>query len=172
MNPMFEAFELAAQYRQLAELLAERHGDEHDSEQVIADTLESLSEPLDERLENLAKMVRNIESAAGGVQRSIESLQARHASLERAAERGRQLILDLMQVAGRERATTALFSLAVKKNPPQVMIDCEAQLPAAFLTFHQAPPPSPNKRAIAAALKAGEAVPGAHAEQGVRLDIQ
>ena len=49
MNPIFEAFELAAQYRRLAELLAERH----DDEQVVADTLESISEPLDDRSTDL-----------------------------------------------------------------------------------------------------------------------
>ncbi len=167
MNPMFEAFELAAQYRQLAELLAERH----DDEQLISDTLESCSGPLDEQLENLAKMVRNIEAADGGVVQTIESLEARHAALQRAAERGRKIILDVMQLAQRERVTTALFSMAIKKNPPQVVIDREADLPPMYFTRHEPPPPTPNKKAIAAALKAGEQVPGAHSEQGVRIEI-
>src|SRR4051794_39789276 len=112
MNPMLEAFELAVQNRQLAEMFA----DQHDDAQVIADTLESVSGPLDEQLENLAKMVRNIEAADHGVQQTIADLEARHAGLQRAAERGRQLMLSLMRAAGRERAVTALFSLAIKKN--------------------------------------------------------
>ena len=168
MNPVFEAFELAEQYRHLAELLAEKHEDE----QVIADTLESFSGPFDELLENLAKMVCNLESAAGGVQKTMECLQARHAALERATERGRRLILELMQTARRERATTALFSLAIKKNPPFVVIDQEAALPPAYLNHYEAPLPTPNKKAIADALKAGISVPGAHSEQSVRLEIR
>jgi septal ring factor EnvC (AmiA/AmiB activator) len=171
MNPIFEAFELAAQYRQLAEVLAERH-DGEDAEQTIADTLESMSEPLDERLENLAKMVRNIESAKHGVEQTIAHLEARHMSLERAAQRGRRLILDLMQVAGRERVNTALFSMAVKKNPLAVVVDNDKELAPEYLTYHEPPPPTPNKRAIAAALKAGRTVPGARGEQGTRLEIQ
>lgn len=167
MNPVFEAFELAQQYRQLAELLAERH----DDEQLIADTLESISGPLDERLENLAKMVCNIEAADNGVQKTIASLEARHVALQRAAERGRKLILDLMQTAQRARVTTALFSLSVRKNPPFVVIDNENELPSAYLARPEPPPPMPDKKAIAAALKAGVPVPGAHSEQGVRLDI-
>ena len=167
MNPMFEAFELAAQYRQLAELLAERH----DDEQLIADTLDSCSGPLDEQLENLAKMVRNIEAADSGVVQTIESLEERHAALQRAAERGRKMILEVMQTARRDRVTTALFALAIKKNPPQVVIDREEDLPPMYFTHHEPPPPTPNKKAIATALKAGQPVPGAHSEQGVRLDI-
>lgn len=167
MNPVFEAFELAAQYRQLAEILAERH----DDEQVIADTLESISGPLDERLENLAKMVRNVETAARGVEETIAHLEARRAGLRRAAERGRRLILDLMRAAGRERATTALFSMAVRKNPLSVVVDDAASVPPAYLTYHEPPPPTPDKRAIAAALKAGVPVAGVHAEQDVRLEI-
>jgi hypothetical protein len=167
MNPMFEAFELAAQYRHLAELLAERH----DDDQLIADTLESCAAPLDEQLENLAKMVRNIEAADSGVVQTIQSLEARHERLQRAAERGRKIILEVMQVAQRDRVNTALFSLAIKKNPPQVVIDREADLPPIYFTHHEPPPPTPNKKAIAAALKAGEEVPGVHTEQGVRIVI-
>ncbi|RJG01589.1 siphovirus Gp157 family protein [Noviherbaspirillum sedimenti] len=168
MNPVFEAFELAAQYRRLAEYLAEQHEDA----QVISDTLESEAGPLDEHLENLAKMVRNLEAADSGVVRTMEDLAARHAGLQRAAERGRKLILDLMQSAQREHVTTALFSLAIRKNPPAVVIDCAAALPPAFLQYPEPPPPVPDKKAIAAALKAGIEVPGAHAEQAVRLDIR
>lgn len=167
MTPMFEAFELAAQYRRLAEVLAERH----DDEQLIADTLESISGPLDEQLENLAKMVRNIEAAASGVQKTIADLEAREAALQHAAERGHRLILDLMRLAGRDKVTTALFSLAIRKNPPCIVVECEAELPPAYLTYPPAPPPTPDKKAIAAALKAGVSVPGARTEQGVRLEI-
>jgi len=168
MKPVFEAFELAAQYRELAEFLAEQHEDP----QVIRDTLEGESGPLDEHLENLAKMVRNLEAADSGIMRTMEDLAARHTALQRAAERGRKLILELMHSAQRERVTTALFSLVVKKNPPAVVIDSEAELPPEFLHQPEAPPPVPDKKAIAAALKAGQAVPGAHAEQGLRLDIR
>jgi len=167
VNPVFEAFELAAQYRQLAELLAERH----DDESVIADTLESIAEPLDARLENLAKMVRNLESAARGVEETISYLEARHASLRRAAERGRKLILDVMRAADRDRATTALFSIAVKKNPMMVVVDDMASVPEAYLTYHAAPEPTLDKRAIAVALKSGIPIAGVHGEQDVRLEI-
>jgi hypothetical protein len=167
MNPVFEAFELAAQYRQLAEFLAERH----DDQQVITDTLESLSGPFDEQLENLAKMVRNIEAAESGIAQAISNLELRQASLQRAAARGRRLILELMQTAHRERVNTALFSMALKKNPPQVVIDQPEALPESYLTQHEAPPPTPNKKAIASAIRAGIEVPGAHCEQSIRLDI-
>ncbi|MGV3741046.1 MAG: siphovirus Gp157 family protein [Burkholderiaceae bacterium] len=167
MNPVFEAFELAAQYRQLAEMLAERH----DDQQVIDDTLESLSGPFDEQLENLAKMVRNIEAAQAGIAQTIANLEVRQAALERAAERGKRLIQELMQMAQRERVHTALFAMALKKNPPQVVVDNPQALPEAYLTRHEAPPPSPNKKAIASAIKAGIPVPGAHCEQSIRLEI-
>lgn len=168
MKPVFEAFELAAQYRQLAEFLAEQHEDP----QVIRDTLEGESGPLDEHLENLAKMVRNLEAADSGIVRTMEDLAERHATLQRAVERGRKLILELMRSAQRDRVTTALFSLAIKKNPPAVVIDSEAALPPAFWHRPEPPAPVPDRKAIAAALKAGQEVPGAHCEQAVRLDIR
>lgn len=168
MNPVFEAFELAAQYRRLAESLAEQHEDL----QVIQDTLEGESGRLDEHLENLAKMIRNLEAADSGVLRTMEDLAARHAGLQRAAERGRKLLMDLMQRAQRERVTTALFSIALRKNPPMVVVDCASALPSAFLQYPDPPAPVPDKKAIAASLKAGLDVPGAHMEQGIRLEIR
>ncbi|TCS34699.1 viral Gp157 protein [Paucimonas lemoignei] len=168
MKPVFEAFELAAEYRRLAEFLTEQH----DDPQVIRDTLESESGPLDEHLENLAKMVRNLETADIGIVKTMEDLAARHATLQKAAERGRKLILDLMQRAQRERVTTALFSLAVKKNPPAVVIDSESELPVEFMHQPEPPRPVPDKKAIAMAFKSGREVPGAHCEQAVRLDIR
>lgn len=168
MKPVFEAFELAEQYRRLAEFLTEQH----DDPQVIRDTLDGESGPLDEHLENLAKMVRNLEAADAGIMRTMEDLAARHAALQRAAERGRKLILELMQRSQRERVSTALFSMAVRKNPPAVIIDSEAALPPAFMHYPDPPAPVPDKKAIAAALKAGQEVPGAHCEQALRLDIR
>lgn len=168
MNPVFEAFELAAHYRRLAESLAEQHEDP----QVIQDTLEGESGWLDEHLENLAKMVRNIEAADSGVLRTMEDLAARHAGLQRAAERGRKLLMDLMQHAQRDRVTTALFSIAIRKNPPAVVVDCVSALPASFLQMPEPPAPVPDKKAIAASLKAGIDVPGAHLEQGMRVEIR
>ena len=92
-------------------------------------------------------------------------------ALSRSSERGRKLIQELMQTASRDRVTTALFSMALRKNPPAVVIDREQDLPPQYLLQPQAPPPMPDKKAIAAALKSGTPVPGAHAEQRLRLEI-
>ena len=46
----------------------------------------------------------------------------------------------------------------MRASPPRVEIMDSAELPPQYLTQ---PAPVPDKRAIAAALKAGEAVPGA-----------
>ena len=67
-------------------------------------------------------------------------------------------------------AAASAFDTAEKQGDV-VVIDREQDLPPQYLLQPQAPPPMPDKKAIAAALKVGTPVPGAHAEQRVRLDI-
>jgi hypothetical protein len=45
-------------------------------------------------------------------------------------------------------------------------------IPASFLRQPEPPPPSPDKKALAEALKRGEDIPGVRLTHGTRLDIR
>lgn len=72
--------------------------------------------------------------------------------------------LDNMQV---KSILTSRGELKTKKNPPAVIIDDEAQIPAQYQ--NQKITITPDKTKIKAAIKAGEQVPGARLEQAVSL---
>ena len=162
---IFEAFEVAAEIRELGEQLRAEQPDP----QAIEDTLEGLSWPLDEKLESLAKLRRML---IGSRDAKLERAQSLYSQAERddaAIERIESLIQSLLEASGRDRAQTALFSIALYRKPAAVAIDDESRLPVDYL---RQPVPVPDRRAILTALKSGVVVPGAHLEEGLRLSIK
>lgn len=149
----------------------------------IAELLES-DEP--ESLERLESLLPALEGKAAAVAHWIErqedlvaAIRAREAlvvthrkALEAKAERSRSYLLRCMELAGVSRIEDASSGTTIRTqaNPPKVVITDEAQIPSEFWRQPEPPPPAIDKRALGAALKAGS-VPGAHAEQSLRLVI-
>lgn len=165
---MFEAFELATEIRTVGEQLRAIQPDQ----QAIADTLEGLAWPLDEKLDSLARLRRMLMSARDAKLERADSLYEQAAHDETAIVRIEGLIQSLMQASQRDRLQTELFTIALYKKPAFAAIDDAAALPPMFMRHPPPPPPAPDKHAILAALKAGQQVPGAHLEQGLRLSIK
>jgi hypothetical protein len=76
-----------------------------------------------------------------------------------------------MQAAGVQKIEGPRFKITIRSNPEAVDVFDAAQVPAAFMRQPEPPPPSPDKTAIKAALKAGTDVPGARLTQGQRLAV-
>lgn len=162
-------YELAGEYHQAAVTMSNMDMDE----QTIADTLEGLSGALEEKAKNVAAFVRNLESTAEQIKLAEKQMADRRKAMENRAERIREYLKTNMELAGITQIECPHFKLAIKKNPPSVVIDAESQIPADYMTQPVAPPPAPDKKLIAQAIKDGFEVPGAHLETGkTRLDIR
>lgn len=162
-------YELAGEYHQAAVTLSNMDMDE----QTIADTLEGLSGALEEKAKNVAFFVRNLESTAEQIKLAEKQMADRRKAMENRAERIREYLKTNMELAGITQIECPHFKLSIKKNPPSVVIDAESQIPADYMTQPVAPPPAPDKKLIAQAIKDGFEVPGAHLETGkTRLDIK
>jgi hypothetical protein len=164
-------YELVGQYRQLEQL---ESSDDLPAE-VIRDTLDGLEGQLQEKATNVALFCRNLESVADAIDEAAATMQARGTRLRARAQSLQQYLLLNLQAAGISKVESPFFTLTVKKNPPTVVIDSENLIPAKFMRTPEPPPPpkpAPDKKAIGDAIKAGEEVPGAHAEQRERLEIK
>jgi len=139
---------------------------------TFTDTLEGLQGDLEAKATNVALFVRNLESFADQIKLAEQGMTARRKAIENKADRIRQYLLDNMQRTGITKIDSPWFSLTVKKNPPSVVIDSLQDIPASMMTQPLPPPPSPDKKLIASALKAGQEVAGAHLESDVRLEIK
>jgi hypothetical protein len=165
---ILEAFEVAAEIRTIGEHLRAEQPDQ----QAIADTLEGLAWPLDEKLESLAKLRRMLIGTRDARLERAASLQQQAARDDAAIARTEDLIQSLMQASGRDRAQTGLFMIALYKKAAVAVIDDVDLLPPAYLRHPAPPPPAPDKKAVLLALKTGQQVPGAHLDEGLRLSIK
>lgn len=164
-------YQIAGEYRQAADTLAELDLDD----QTIADTLESISGDLTTKSQNVAFVIKNIEATVEQINAAVEHMNARAQALEKRAERVREYLLQNMLMAGVQKIECPYFKLAVRDNPPKVVVDDEKQIPMLYMTDPAPPPPptpKPDKKLIAAALKDGHDVPGCRLERGKRLEIK
>lgn len=164
---MTALYVIANEYREAAEKLAELDLDA----QTIADTLESLSGDLEQKAQNVAFVVRNLEVTAQAIKAFEEQQRDRRKAIENRAEGLRDYLQRCMEATGIERIEGPGVLLSFRKSSA-VVIDGVDMIPAEYMRTPEPKPAEPDKTAIAAALKAGTEVPGAHIEQRRLLQIK
>jgi hypothetical protein len=160
-------FDIAAEYRQACEVLADLDMDA----QTVADTLEGMSGDLEVKAANVVGFTRNLEALSVAIKAEEERLSGRRKAIERRVAALQAYTLNCLQLAGIQKLEGPRFKITVRDNPPAVDVFDAAQIPVEFMRQPEPPPPTPDKTAIKAALKAGKDVPGAKLTQGKRLAV-
>jgi hypothetical protein len=164
-------YEIAGQYRQLAERLSTLDLDA----ETVADTIEAsgLEDALQEKAQGVELVARAAEMHCPAIDAEIERLQKLKAHRQKIAQGLRDYLKVQMENAGIERIECPLFRLSIKKNPPAVEILDASQVPAHLWTTPAPKPPEPriDKKAIASVIKSGQEVPGCRLVQGTRLEV-
>jgi hypothetical protein len=159
---------LAAEHRMAAEKLT----DMDIPEEVVRDTLESISGDLETKAVSVAQFVRNLEATADQIKTAEKAMADRRKAIENRAENVRKYLLDNMVMAGIQKIECPYFKLAVRDNPVSVVIDEPALIPVNYMTDPAPPPPAPDKKLIKQAIEDGFEVPGARLARGKRLEIK
>jgi hypothetical protein len=166
---MTQLYVLAQEYRAAAEKLADLDLDAA----TVADTLDSISGELDQKLVAVAMIARNHEAAADARDAVIKDMQAHSKRDLKTAAYLESYAIGAMLATGRLKIRCPHFTLSVKENPPAVEVFDAAKVPAEFMAPPPpAPPPMPDKTAIKAAIKAGRDVGGCRITQGQRLEVK
>lgn len=162
-------YELSAEYRSVAERLADMEA----NEEVIRDTLESISAPLQSKAENVSKFILHLEASAAQIQEAADKMGKRARAIENRAKSVRAYLLENMIAVGINEIECPYFKLAIRNNNnPSVAVDNASLVPKKFMRRPEPPPPVPDKTAIAESLKAGKPVPGCRLVHSKRLDIK
>jgi hypothetical protein len=161
-------YEIAQEHRSDLEKLADLDLDE----QTMEDTLASLGGELQVKAQSVACFIRNLEATAQMIKEAEAQMSARRKALENRAARVKDYLHASMLVAGVEKIECPLFRMSVRNNPPAVEVYQPELIPQQFMNQPEPPPPAPDKKAIAAALKAGQEVPGCKLTHGTRLEIR
>jgi replicative superfamily II helicase len=155
-------YELAQNYAQLMEMAEEMESD------ALVDTLEALQDAIEDKVENIAKLIKNLEADAKIIKEEEQRLADRRRSIESKVARLKEYLQEQLEVAGLQKVKRATITVAIQNNPPSVEIADEKLIPSEFMIPQN---PKIDKQAILERLKNGEMVPGCSLKQtkGVRI---
>ena len=164
---MSTLYELAADYQILADMMEDPETDP----QVIEDTMEGIVGEIEDKADGYAKVMRNFEAQVDGIDKEVKRLQERKRTIAENVKRMKTRLQQVMEVTGKTKFKTDLFSFGIQNNPPSVVMDAEDlnSVPERFVIVET----SLNKTAVKEAIKQGEDLTGiAHLEQTQSLRIR
>lgn len=132
---------------------------------IDLDQLHALQLERDQKIENVALWYKNLISDAAQYAAEEAAFKKKKQAAEAKAERLKEYLRDALQ-GDKHKSTRVNIYYTTK---PRVVVDDVLNLPPRFVRFAD---PEPNKTAIAAAIKNGEEVNGAHMESNVSMIIK
>lgn len=135
-------------------MLLSDHADIDDA--TLFDTLDGLTDLTDQCNAVIGSALAD-EATADGLRDFIGALEARCERIRARAVAKRAAVRSAMEDAGLSKLALPVATLTLGPGRPAVQVYDEQAVPADFMRVRR----EPNKAAIAAALKAGEDVPGA-----------
>ena len=134
------------------------------------DTIEGLEGEIEDKADGYAKVITQLNADATAIKAEEDRLYRRRTTIENRIKNMKSRLQGMMEITGKKKIKTELFSFGIQKNPASVVIDDEKMIPGEFL-IPQAP--KIDKTAIKDALKAGVDMAGvAHLEQTQSLRIR
>lgn len=124
---------------------------------TLRDTLEGISD-LPEILAAVLRSQLDDLALATALRSRLADMQARVSRLEDRAEKKRALVSSVMERADLRKLTEPDFTVSLRPTPAPLIVTAEAEIPQAYW---KPQPPKLDRKALLAALAAGERVPGA-----------
>lgn len=152
-------------------------------EQTWFDTLGAIDEAIEEKGDNIAKLVRSLEADAEAYKAEAEHFTAKRKVAENKISRLKEYLKGSMELLDKPKFKTALFSFGIQNNAASLEIDDPSMLlekyPAIAGTEYQEKvykgfkeALSEEKKHLKDRLKSGEEIKGAHLVQTRSLRIR
>lgn len=155
-------YELTTDYQTVLDLIA-------DGSEGLDDTLESLGGAIEDKVENIAKVIKTLEAEMAGLKSEETRLADRRKSIENNVKRLKDYAEQSMLSIGMKKVKGPLFTVSIQKNPPRLEVLDDSLIPESFFVPQ---PPKLDKKAVTAELKAGNKADGVLLLQGESLRIE
>lgn len=160
---MESMFGLSKRYKALEELLDDETIPQEEVNRALMEVMDDIKSKGENGINYLHMLDGNIELAKKR-KKEIDNYVKR---VEHRKKRILTAYIAAMNNMGIKSIMTGVGELKVKKNPPAVIIEDGAKIPAQYT--NQKITITPDKTKIKAALKAGETIEGCRMEQGISL---
>jgi len=158
---MTTLYELSSNFMEVQSLIEEGN-------EGLQDTLDSIDLAIEDKLENIAKLIRNLDGDAAALKNEEKRLADKRKSIENNINNLKQYSQSALEATGKRKLNAGIFTYSIQKNPPSLSILDEKKIPQ---KYYEEVEPKLNKTAIKEKLKNGDDVPGAelHQAEGVRI---
>ena len=164
---MSSIYEITQDYLYLMEMAEMEEVDA----QMVADTLEAVEGELEYKAEAYAKIMKNLEGDIQALKSEEERLSQKRKTIENNIKRMKEALQSVMEVTGKTKFKTQLFSFGIQNNAPSVVVTADIKdIPAEYLRVKE---PEVDKTAIKKAIQEGIDLSDiAHLEQSQSLRIR
>ena len=160
---MAKLYELSTGYKNIEYLL--ENGEDNEE---LAAVLNSLDEEIEDKAENIAKILKNNEADIKAFKEEEKRLAERRKALENSNKRLKEYLEENMKMTGKTKFKSGTFSFNIAKNPPSVEITNVDIISSDYKVLTEVL----DKKAILQDLKDGKDVQGAILKQGESLRIR
>jgi Siphovirus Gp157. len=133
---MTKLYEFAEQYKFFIEysndVLETEDGNDEDMLEMLINTLESIEDGMESKVENIAKYIKSLESDRAAYKAEKDRLAKLQRSTENKIERLKQYTQDMLMLAGKDNIKAGVFNVRLQKNPPSVFIADPNKIPEQY----------------------------------------
>lgn len=155
-------YDLTQNYTKVLEMIQEGH-------EGLADTLESIQDAIEEKAENIAKIIRTIDAECEAIKAEEQRLADRRKAMENRRDGLKTYLEEQLISVGVDKVKTPVFTIAIQNNPPSVDVIDDKLIPKTFFIEQE---PKLDKNSLLQALKEGKDVPGVQLKQTRSLRIR
>ena len=169
-------YNIRSDYRELFDTFDTDDTLTDDQIQAYFDTLEGIEDEFDNKGENIACFIKEINGDIDLLEAEIPALQSRLKAKKNFVKRLKTMLIENMQAIGKEKIDRPRARITLKNNPESAQIDCEKEF-IKWAKLHNEkllsyPEPTISKTAVKAALQNGEDIPGARLGRTVSVIIK
>lgn len=156
-------YELTSSYQQVLEI-----AEQLDAE-TLKDTLDSINDAVEQKVENTAFVVKQLEANVSVIDEEIKRLQAMKGTQTNNIKSLKLYLQESMEKVGLDKVQGKLIKIAIQNNPQSVEVLDENVIPKNYFVEQN---PKLDKKAILADLKSGAQVEGVEIKQTRSLRIR
>lgn len=130
-------YDLAKEYKRFYDFMEAGLDDENLSEddlQMFYDTLESIQEPLEQKIENICRFLKNIEGDIAAYKNEKLRLEKKQKYLQNKYDGLKRWLKDSLELNKIDKVEAGMFKVRLQKNPDSVEIFDETRVPEQYVT--------------------------------------
>ena len=157
----FTLYELSENYLKVLEMA-------EDGEEDLLDTLESIEYEIEDKAENIAKIILNLTGSQATLKLEEERLYAKRKSMENKSKELKAYLEEQMVKTGKTKFKTELFSFGIQKSAPSLDVTSEENIPEEFYVIER----KLQRTELLKAVKDGLEIDGVGIKQSESLRIR